>query len=327
MEQTHITTDGTGQELVRIAAEIAARQGEAGISDVAWCRKFPGLGSTKTYKLIQRGELGGLDPERWLVDYRAVAELLDSVGPEAEEPLYDDLSPVARLAAALAEAMRETSNRRLVLVTGDPGMGKTTAAKLVAGRWGQRVVLAEAEETWRDSIPAMLGGLLRSLGVRHMPPSAADRLSLVLERLQASRTAIILDEAHHLGPRTLNVIKTLINQTPGEFVFLCLPSLWERLAKDAYQEARQLSLNRMRERIHLEAISATDAVRFLERRIPTIAGAVRDAAEIVRQDASKRGGFAWLAAVSREAARLEASDTETFARAQARAAQLRGITR
>lgn len=327
MEHTNITTDSTGQELVRIAAEIAARQAGAGVSDVAWCRRYPGLGSTKTYKLIQRGELGGLDPERWLLDYRAVSELLESVGAEAEEPLYDDLAPVARLAAALMEAMRETSNRRLVLVTGDPGMGKTTAAKLVAGRWGQRVVLAEAEETWRDSIPAMLGGLLRALGVRHMPPSAADRLSLVIERLQTSRTAVILDEAHHLGPRTLNVVKTLINQTPGEFVFLCLPSLWDRLAKDAYQEARQLSLNRMRERIHLDSISANDAMRFLERRVATLNGAAKDAAEIVRQDAARRGGFAWLAAVAREAARLEASDTETFARAQARAASLRGIVR
>jgi DNA transposition AAA+ family ATPase len=160
-----------------------------------------------------------------------------------------------------------------------------------------------------------------------MPASAADRLSLVIERLQTSRTALIIDEAHHLGPRALNLVKTLINQTPGEFVFLCLPSLWNRLAKDAYEEARQLSLNRMRERIHLDGISAADAVRFLERRVETLNGAAKDAAEIARQDAGRRGGFAWLAAVAREAVRLEAADTETFARAAARAAALRGVAR
>lgn len=317
--------DSTSRELVTLAAEIAVRQATAGASDTAWCRRYPGLGSTKTYKLIQRGQTDGLDPERWLIDYRAVLELLDSIGPEAEEPLYDDLTPVARLSAALGDAMRETSNRRLVLVTGDPGMGKTTAARLVAARWGQRVVLAEAEETWRDSIAAMLGGLLRALGQRTIPASAADRLARLTDRLRTVRTALIIDEAHHLGPRALNLVKTLINQTPGEFVFLCLPSLWRRLETSAYEEARQLTLNRMAERIALNSIATTDATRFLERRVPTLNGAAKDAAEIARQDAPKRGGFAWLAAVAREAARLEATDTETFARAQARAANLRSI--
>mgnify|MGYP005851965893 CR=1 FL=1 len=319
--------DGTGRELVLLAGEIATKQGAAGASDTAWVRRYPGLGSTKTYKLIQRGEIGGLDPDRWLLDYRAVAELLDSVGPEAEEPLYADLSPVQRLATALAEAMRESSNRRLVLVTGEPGMGKTTAARLVAGRWGQRVVLAEAEETWRDSISAMLGGLLRALGVRQLPMSAADRLEAVRARLCSSRTALIIDEAHHLGPRALNLVKTLINQTPGEFVFLCLPTLWRRLETQAYEEARQLTTNRMIERIALEGIGQGDAARFLERRVPGLNGHAGAAAELARAEAGKRGGFAWMAAVAREASRLEVEDVEGFSRALARAAQLRGVGR
>lgn len=325
----HTTETATAQELINIAVNIAARQAAEGANDTAWCRRYPGLGSTKTYKLIQRGDISGLDTARWLLDYRAVAALLDTLdGGEQAEPLYDDLTPVLALKAALAGAMRESSNRRLIILLGEPGTGKTSAARLAGDRYGVRVVRAEADETWKDSAGAMLSGLLRTLGAGEIPPAHADRLANLITRLRQSRTALVIDEAHHLGPRTLNLVKTLINQTPGEFVFLCLPTLWRRLETTAYDECRQLTTNRLFERIALDGVSRQDAARLIERRIPGINGAAIQAAELTRHDARKRGGLAWVAAVCAQAQRLAADtpcDLDTYSRALSRTAAQRGI--
>lgn len=322
MENTHT-------ELLRIAQAIRERQRATGASDNAWVRKYPGLGSTKTYIKLVNGDAASLDSDRWIVDYRAVESLLDALeGEGGEEPLYDDLDPVVALRAAITAAMREESNRRLVLMVGEPGAGKTTAARLAAGRFGARVILAEADETWKENVGAMLGGLLRALGVTELPGTHEGRKNLLIERLRVTRRCLVIDEAHHLGPRTLNLVKTLINQTPGEFVFLCLPTLWRNLATQAYHEARQLTANRLCERIAIQGVSKQDATRFVERRLPGIDGAAAQAGEMARQDSITRGGFSWIGVVCAQARRLSGEgecDIETFARGLTRAAAQRGV--
>lgn len=319
----------TQTELLKIAQAIRERQRATGASDNAWVRKYPGLGSTKTYAKLIAGDTASLDPDRWIVDYRAVEALLDALeGGDTEEPLYDDLDPVVALRAAITSAMREEGTRRLVLMVGEPGAGKTTAARLAAGRFGGRVILAEADETWKENVGAMLGGLLRALGVTELPTTHEGRKNLLVERLRVTRRCLVIDEAHHLGPRTLNLVKTLINQTPGEIVFLCLPTLWRRLESQAYDEARQLTTNRLCERIALQGVSKQDAARFVERRVPGIDGAAAQAGEMARQDAARRGCFAWVGAVCAQARRLSGEgdcDIETFARGLSRAAAQRGV--
>lgn len=322
METTH-------NELLKIAQAIRERQRATGASDNAWVRKYPGLGSTKTYAKLIAGDTASLDPDRWIVDYRAVESLLDALeGEGGEEPLYDDLDPVVALRAAITAAMREQSNRRLVLMIGEPGAGKTTAARLAAERFGTRIILSEADETWKENIGAMLGGILRSIGVTELPSTHEGRKNLLIERLRVTRRCLVIDEAHHLGPRTLNLIKTLINKTTGEFVFLCLPTLWRRLESQAYDEARQLTTNRMCESFALQGVSKQDATRFVARRLPGIDGAAAQAGEMARQDAARRGCLAWIGAVCTAARRLSGDgdcDIETFARGLSRAAAQRGV--
>ena len=127
--------------LKRIAGDIRDWQTGRTVSDAELCRKFAGLGSTKTYKRILDGDVGELDVERWLVEYEQVWALMEmeSAATADDEQVYDDLWHVTATRLAATDAMREAGNNRLVIVEGPSGSGKTSAGRCLAARFGRRL--------------------------------------------------------------------------------------------------------------------------------------------------------------------------------------------
>lgn len=300
-------------ELQELARQIREWQTKNNLSDTALLKKFPGLGSTKTFTRIVAGDFEGLDLDRWAVEYRQVLALIEALaeaGTEAE-PLYDDLSTCLRLRIAALEAMKETGNNRLVIVLGPPGTGKTSAALALAQKYGSRVVLAEADETWKSAHNA-LGGLLRALGVRELPSSPADRLARLIERLREADRCVVVDEAHHMGVAAFNLVKTLLNQTGCQIVLLALPVLFRRLELAAWEEVRQLTQNRLLERIKFEQVDQHDAEKFIARRLAWSNGEIKKAAAAIREMMVRHGQLAFVKLACRKAKRLADGEPVTL---------------
>ena len=314
--------------LRRIAGDIRDWQTGRAVSDAELCRKFAGLGSTKTYKRILDGDAAELDVERWLVEYEQVWALMEmeSAATADDEQVYDDLWHVTAARLAATDAMREAGNNRLVIVEGPSGSGKTSAGRCLAARFGRKVVLSEADETWKESLNSMLGGLLRSLGVKEIPTSAEGRKTKLFEVLVDSPVCLVIDEAHHLGPRTLNLVKTLINQTKCQVVFLCIETLFKKLESQAYEEAKQLTKNRLCERVRLNGPAVPDVEKFLGRRLKFEGDCLKSCAGLCAERARQYGSWNFVNLVSRQCKRLvgkAAVDTETFAKAMQKAAASR----
>jgi type II secretory pathway predicted ATPase ExeA len=289
-------------ELVALARQVRSWQEGRNLSDNELLRRYPGLGSTKTFTRILRGDLAELDIERWATDYRAVWTVIESLtGRERdEEELYEDLSTVVALRRALGDIFECRSIRRVILVEGDSGLGKSSALTFMQRKWGQRLLIVEATEVWGDNPNALLGAILDALGVRDQAMSREGRLRQVVARLRQARTALAIDEAHHLGPHCLNTCKTLVNQTPGEVVLLALPTLWRRLERAAYEEVKQLLGNRLAERIKLGALREADVKKLLSRRLGH--DEARSAAAVLkeaqsREEGKPRGNLSFVAAV------------------------------
>ena len=105
---------------------------------------------------------------------------------------------------------------------------------------------------------------------------------------------MVIDEAHHLGPHCLNTIKTLVNTTPGEFVMLAIPSLWAKLNKSAYIEAKQLSTNRLYELVQID-LEAQDIATYMRHRLPKIDRKVaKDGATLMRPTAVAAGNMSFV---------------------------------
>lgn len=318
----------TSSPLCTLAQHIRDWQLSHGISDSDLCRRYIGLGSTKTYKRILDGDQDELDLDRWTADYHAVWSLIEMAiaAGDVDEPDYDDLNHVVRARLAVADAIGEKGNNRLVIIEGPSGAGKTTAARCIAGRFGRAVALCEADETWK-SVNAALGGLLRAVGCRDLPASGEARRERLVEILRATPLCLTVDEAHHMGPGSLNMIKTILNQTAAQIVFLCIPTLMRKLESTAFEEARQLTKNRLCERVKLEAPSVKDVEKFLDRRLKMEdAKTLSACASALAGRAATLGCWNFVNQVARRARKLagkEAVDQETFARALAAAAATR----
>lgn len=311
-----------------LAKQIREWQLSRGLSDNELCKRFAGLGSTKTYKRILDGDLAELDLERWQVEYDQVWALieLEAQSTQGDEPIYDDLWHVTAPTLAVKDAMAERGNNRLVIIEGPSGSGKTTAGRCLAARYGRRVVLTEADETWKDSLCSMLGGILRSLGIRDIPVSTEDRKQKVLTLLAASPVCLVIDEAHHLGPRTLNLVKTILNQTPSQVVFLCIHTLFRKLECAAYEEAKQLTKNRLCERVKLNGPALSDVEKFLSRRLTFEAGALKPCARLCADTAAQHGSWNFVNLVARKCRQLAGKadvDQDTFVKALTKIQQSR----
>ena len=285
--------DESVKRLMEVAKRIRAWQTERQLSDAQLLKRYRGLGTDRTFGRIMGGDFEELDVQRWAAEYEAVWQCieLEAEATTPAEPLYDDLSSVVEVRRAVAEAMREQGTNRLVLVQGVTGSGKTSTARLLQAKYGARVVYVEADETWKESLGSMLKGILAAVGVEAPPPAASDMLVQVCKHLsERGRICLIIDEGHHLGPRTLNLCKTILNRTPGEIVLFTMGTLWRRLESAAFEEARQLSQNRLCERIRCEAIPACDVALIVQRRLGISGADAKRAGEVIADAANKVGG-------------------------------------
>lgn len=293
-------------ELVGLASRIRSWQEARKLSDNELLRRMPGLGSTKTYTRALKGDVAELDLDRWVTEYRAVLALIESLAgrERGEEQLFEDISAVAHLRRAIVEVLEEKSLRRVILLEGDSGLGKSSALTLVQRKYGQRILVVEATHVWGDNPNSLLGAILDELGVRDQPVARDAKFRMVLNKLRDRRVTIALDESHHLGPACLDTLKTLINQTSIEVLLIALPTLWRRLERAAYEETRQLLGNRLAERIKLAGLGEADVRKLLKRRV-----GIEDpkAATIVHKEATSRGNLSFVSAVC---ARLAAAERD-----------------
>src|ERR1035441_63611 len=90
-----------------LATRIRDWQTIRAISDSELCKRFAGLGSTKTFKRILEGDLAELDSDRWVIEYEQVITLMDleATTADQDEPVYDDIWHVTAARLAAQDAM------------------------------------------------------------------------------------------------------------------------------------------------------------------------------------------------------------------------------
>jgi len=320
-------------EIVDLVRQIREYQTRKKLTTEALVRQFPALGTSKTWGLISGGRLldpdAQLDSEKWLIQYRTVVAVIRSMAGDREpEQMYTKMSAVNRVRTVFLPAMVERDNARFILILGDTGSGKTSIRKSLQEMYGSRVVGMDVTQVMGDNVMAFLQAALNAFGIRDMSRSAMGRFDALVARLCETRVALYIDEGHHMGPKVLNTIKALINQTPGEFLVASMKTLWRRLELVAYEEARQLTGNRLAAVIALDDCNPGDVQILLENRLPELRPHIEPMIRVLLQMAVNRGNLAFVREVvkkTRELAGKEAPTIETFHQAVKARSDLRAV--
>lgn len=322
----------TTTELRQLARQVRDYQTERGWSDSQLLREIPQLGSTKTYKRILDPEdtLDELKVENQLTNLRGAISFIElrRKADKLPEPEYDDFANITDSLSAISRALTEDSVARFVAIEGENGTGKDAVKNALLNRWGNITLATEATEFWRDSLATPLNTMLleyaRVRKVSDLKPKnyPAQTFELLCSHLGDQRLVLLINEAHHIGPRGLNLVKSLINRCPklvivAEFI----PALLRRLMTQNYEECSQLFGNRLCERKTLPAPPPDEILLFLERRGVTFDNSKtqRQAAADLHAESPRFGHWRYVTQFSREARKLvngSGLSLENFAKAR-----------
>jgi len=299
-------------QLRQLAAQVRAYQSERGWSDTKLCKEIASVGSSKTYKRIldEKDELSELSLENQLRNYQSAVEIIAALRKQDRpaEPEYDDFYNVEESEAAVRRASQEEEEcvARLVIIVGPTATGKDAVKRHLLKKFPNNAVDVEANDTWKSSPTSSHLGMFRKLGLAKddvKPPRLpSELLAAIIAKLSERKIILIINEGHHLGVCGMNMVKSIINATPTIVVLICIPSLLTRLLGNNYEEAIQLTGNRLAERVSLPTPPSEEILLMLQRRGVKFDSTetMNSAAKLLAADAPMYGNWRMVTQVTRK---------------------------
>ena len=167
-----------------------------------------------------------------------------------------------RVFNAIDLARAATNENRGVLYLAPTGGGKSTLLRAIADKYES--VLVEARESWRKSYYFALVDIATALEIPGCETLRGehDAECAVISRLQEKQLVMCIDEGEYFGPRTINLLKLILNQSRTVIVLAAIPELFQRMSMSAWVESRQFC-RRLQEVVKLSVISPDEVKEFI----------------------------------------------------------------
>jgi hypothetical protein len=301
------------QKLRSLAAEVRTYQLERGWSDARLCKEIASVGSSKTYKraLDPADDLEDLSLDNQVRNFQSAVETIQAKrktdrSPEPEYPNFTNCT-TAEIAVRRASLEDEECVARLVIIDGQTGTGKDAVRRHLVRRFPNNTVALEANDLWKSSPTTGHLAVYQALKIvkqqdQKTPRTPRDLLAEIIAVLRERKLILIINEAHHMALPGLNMVKTIINATPTVVILEWIPVGGTRLLGSNYEEAIQLTGNRLCERVMLPT-PPSDEILFMfdDQGVKFENVEVRNsAAKLLEADAPAYGNWRFVIQVKRK---------------------------
>ena len=183
-----------------------------------------------------------------------------------DSALYYPATPHEAALAPLVAAVEDQEG--LLLLTGDPGTGKTLLGQILLERIGGSVISAFVTNSHFPDRAALLQAILFDIGLPYDSAEQALRLRLTEQVLKncadGKRTVVVIDEAHHLSADLLEELRLLGNLEAGpdkafQAVLLAQMPIVETMKQPMLASWKQ----RLAVHAHLEPLSVEEACDYV----------------------------------------------------------------
>jgi hypothetical protein len=249
------------EELKQIIGELSALQIEGGKSDQEFARDHLDYSSTVWFRLKQ-GTYETKDFEKITLQFsrnlRALREEI-ALSHKGVAAVFHKLKHFEAALKAVKECRTMKNENRLVVYLAETGGGKTTLCKQV--RKECNAITVQARESWRKSYFAACSDIAAAAGAKGAWASEHQAEESMLKALLAKRQVLVIDEGEYFGPRTINLLKLILNETETVILLCSIPDLYERWNRASWIESQQLK-RRTHAVIQCDMIRPDDVRKF-----------------------------------------------------------------
>jgi hypothetical protein len=269
------------------------------------------LGSVRSYedRILPRN-FERLNTDRLVVKLKQFVGELD--GGSSAETVIQDLPVLVKLWTLFEVLQGQTNDRRCLLFLGSTGVGKTVSGRAICNdaQTASKTAFVKCLPRWERSPMALVSGVCRATGCAE-PDNYYEALDSLIAALRSDPKTVFFDDAHYGGVPLLALIKVLIDETPGRFIYMSFPSDFTMLITSSLRasaEAAQLFGRTLKPKFddYREGVRERDVALYLRR----AAGLDGDAQRTARQITAliRNHGNLRLLVDAVESARIVAED-------------------
>jgi DNA transposition AAA+ family ATPase len=243
-----MTTNGSNKNetestIERFIQRLEKHQEGLGLSDNAFVARYQKwLRSTKTWRhRLRARDYKDLNVDKW---EKQLSELVSKLDGGSVTPIefFAELPFAKQLDAIVTMVRSQGTDRRNVYALATTGVGKSIFAQHFTREHPQDSAYTRMNEQCRNRPGQIIFRIAQAIGLKR-ELSDARLLHSVIDRLQADPITIFIDEAHSGGHKLMQIVKTLVDETPARFVQLAYPTEFDRVKSataGALDEAKQL---------------------------------------------------------------------------------------